>query len=600
MQNQNKRSLLPLPDVINPAQRRCVTFEIPDNLIHIGNFWGIIEKLGQWNTYARDPAKQGKEVAAVWRDIIEAARVKWLAEECGGEIEPGDCTGFNNCSGLITWFPQNPCTQPDYIPTGYILPPWFIVDNEAIPIAAGAKKGDVWTDLTRLQNPLSPPDPESGGAHLRFTFQNPTVQDVTVECHFVKVPSFGYALISQDDNPLDPLAELVDLNRDIASLPPETNIDTVIERHFVNCSVGSHHVDIGVVPYLDNEAEIPLHYGMCFRGIVLCGKDFGVPVPEIQFVDCTIRFRPTSSAAWQEFDISDCVRTVVGEEIAERLEDGELGGTQSPPQGTISPYFCKAFHVTLNANQRWLCPIPIKANYRITVTNAQGGASDGTINWYCPQSTLFGLGSCGSVEQPAQGSDPLQTQGHMRLIMAYDGTYYDAFNVDNHTVSSSLSGEKQLEFQVNDSPISDNSGSYQFDLEICNFGECAPVFEPADKNTVSYNNDEITIQCHSPNPPANGGYQLFAVIADADGTPCPCRALQIISLTGYQLPGESHNFNGGAVYPCGLSIIVNEKITGQNWQTFYNGLTDEQKCVYQFDIKSVTPFTITFKIVDCP
>lgn len=462
------RSLLPLPTVINPAQRRCVTFNVPDDLIHIGNFWGIIQKLGLWQSYARDDAKTGIQVAQVWQEVIRDARESWLANECGGEVEEGDCTGYQNCSGLITWFPQNPCTQPDYIPTGYILPPWFIVDNEIIPIAAGAKKGDVWTDLTRLQNPLSPPDPESGGAHLRFTFTNPIVQNVTVECHFVKVPSFGYALISQDDNPLNPIAELVDLNRDLASVPPETNIETVIERHFENCSVGTHHVDVGVVPYLDNEAEIPLHYGMCFRGFVLCGKDFSVPVPEMQFTDCTIRFRPSSTAAWQEFNISNCVRTVVGEEIAERLEDGTLGGSQPGAGGNgPEPLFCNTYHVTLKANQKWLAPIPIKANYRITVSNARGGANGGSVNWYCPSGEIYGLGQCGGIVQPGETTDPMPTNGHMRLIMHYNNTFFDAYNVE-HDVSSGLSGSHDLQFQVNDGVLSDNSGDYQFDLEICN------------------------------------------------------------------------------------------------------------------------------------
>jgi len=599
--DRNKRSRFPLPDVINPTNRICVTLNIPDNLIHIGNFWGAIQKLAQARSYSDDPVNPSVDVANVWKDVIADARTRWLDNECGGEIEEGDCTAFDNCSGLITWFPQNPCTEPDLIPTGYILPPWFIIDNEAIPIAFGAKKGDAWTDLTRVQNPLSPPDPESGGAHLRFTFQNPVVQDVTVECHFVKVPSFGYALISQDDNPTNPLAELVDLNRDLASVPPETSIEVVIERHFVNCSVGSHHVDIGVLPYLDNEAEIPLHYGMCVRGFVLCGKDLGVPVPEMQFTDCKIRFRPSSSAAWQEFDITDCVKTVIDEEIEQRLEDGELGGSQREPDGTANTGFCKTYHVTLRANQRWVAPIPIGAGYRITVTNARGGASDGTINWYCPQSTLFGLGTCGSVEQAAQVGDPLQSVGHMRLIMSYNSVYYDAYNLV-HTVSSSLNGQHQLELQVNDSPIADNSGDYQFDIEICNVGACVPALGVAPQYAeMTFSNGIFTASATAPDPAVNNGYWVYIDLGDDNNNPCECRKVEIISLTGYLAPDAEDNFNAGAFTRCDGTRIPNGAVQGEgiNYATFYNALSSTDQCGNILDARSQTPFTIQFRVVDC-
>lgn len=316
---------------------------------------------------------------------------------------------------------------------------------------------------------------------------------------------------------------------------------------------------------------------------------------------CTLEASFDGGSNWELiYDASACVQNGINDAIAGYLADGTLGGAQSGGQGEIDVYFCKHFHVTLHGNQKWLCPIPVGPNYRITTSNATGGAFDGAlVAWNCPNGDTYALGGCIPDSADTEAGDPINTVFHMRLVMQYDGDFYDAYNLE-HAVSSSLSGLVDLEFQVNDSTLNDNSGDYQFDLEICNFGLCEPSFTPEDKMNISFNNDEITIQVHSPNPGANGAYQCYGHVADSDGDPCPCRALQIISLTGYTLPDSETPHNGGAVYPCGASPVVNERGTGANWQTFYNNLSDTNKCLYDFDIKSTTPFTIVFKIVDCP
>lgn len=69
-----------LPDEIDPEQTICVQFEIPNELNHIAAFWGALNVLEVWSNWDRDPEKKGKDVAAVWRRIIQQAR----ASSCEG------------------------------------------------------------------------------------------------------------------------------------------------------------------------------------------------------------------------------------------------------------------------------------------------------------------------------------------------------------------------------------------------------------------------------------------------------------------------------------------------------------------------------------
>jgi len=328
----------------------------------------------------------------------------------------------------------------------------------------------------------------------------------------------------------------------------------------------------------------------------------GMSIQFRQSEECLLEVSTDGGATWDVvFNAQLCAFNTAKGLIDQMLEDGTLGGSQHPPDGDTPVGFCKTYHVTLLGNGRWLCPIPIKANYTIQISNAVGGANDGTIDdWRCPSGTAYILGECGSGTGGTEPTDPLPSLGHMRLIMRYDGTYRDAYNL-THTVSSSLIGSHDLEFQVNDDPLSDNSGSYQFDLQICNYGSCVPEFgiEP-EFSTMTFADGIFTINAFAPRPDANNAYQGFVVVGDQNNNTCPCRKLEIVSLTGYTGPSDDNPFNGGAVYTCPGTVIVNEHgETVKNWQVFYNDLSETDQCIYQFDVKSVTAFTMQFRVVEC-
>ncbi len=59
----------PLPAVINPPDSLCFLVKVPNDQAHIAAFLGVLFDLTQWINWQRDPAKRGKDAAAVWRAI---------------------------------------------------------------------------------------------------------------------------------------------------------------------------------------------------------------------------------------------------------------------------------------------------------------------------------------------------------------------------------------------------------------------------------------------------------------------------------------------------------------------------------------------------
>lgn len=75
-----------LPDPAVPVGRRCVTLDIPDDQQHIANFWGAIQELARASNYDASKLTESYDVAQMWREIIENARVA----ECGGSMSCQD------------------------------------------------------------------------------------------------------------------------------------------------------------------------------------------------------------------------------------------------------------------------------------------------------------------------------------------------------------------------------------------------------------------------------------------------------------------------------------------------------------------------------
>jgi len=70
-----------LPAVVEPAGTLCVQFFIPDEQMHRVAFWGALDELTHWYTWQRDENKTARNVARVWRSVIDAAKES-ECEEC--------------------------------------------------------------------------------------------------------------------------------------------------------------------------------------------------------------------------------------------------------------------------------------------------------------------------------------------------------------------------------------------------------------------------------------------------------------------------------------------------------------------------------------
>jgi len=139
------------------------------------------------------------------------------------------------------------------------------------------------------------------------------------------------------------------------------------------------------------------------------------------------------------------------------------GGTEQPTTGGGEA----CYQGEMPASQLWLLPTIVNTGDVIDLQTVTGAGNDGTVSpWLCPDGTTFFAGGCIGGTGGADGGDPLPTVNHMRLIYLIDGTYYDAmagpFTVPGGVVN------QQVNLLVNDSVLSDNSGSYQFKACVTN------------------------------------------------------------------------------------------------------------------------------------
>lgn len=61
-----------LPETVNPATRRCIQVQVPDDPMHIAAFRGAMLALASAYNWTDDAAHKAKDVALVWRGIIDS------------------------------------------------------------------------------------------------------------------------------------------------------------------------------------------------------------------------------------------------------------------------------------------------------------------------------------------------------------------------------------------------------------------------------------------------------------------------------------------------------------------------------------------------
>lgn len=115
----------------------------------------------------------------------------------------------------------------------------------------------------------------------------------------------------------------------------------------------------------------------------------------------------------------------------------------------------------LQANGTWLMPTVVSTGDVIQLQTVNGAGNDGgSTSWKCATGDTFFAGSCLSGTGAIGSGDPAPLINHMRLLWNVAGIYYDAM-AGPLTIPSGVSSA-QVFLQVNDSDLTNNSGSYTF------------------------------------------------------------------------------------------------------------------------------------------
>jgi hypothetical protein len=258
-----------LPLEIDP-QRIRLCIEIPNEQNHIAAFWGALQELGHAYNWHNDEAHTAKLAAGVWQDVYRSARANFLFGDCLSDVP---CQTYPMTSPRITWSPESPYLPQPEVPTGYLFHPFTVVNTGIIDSiisvwGLGYQVGDVYTDLTKLPTGDWGEIIDDGYLFFPRFRINDLNGTGTVKIHFLNIPQGGRALIVVD-GVLDLLhLQLVELNKDGVSVPPETQTPLVIE---VPIDIaGEHYIDVVFVPNVNDEI-IPFFFGGGVRQIEICG-----------------------------------------------------------------------------------------------------------------------------------------------------------------------------------------------------------------------------------------------------------------------------------------------------------------------------------------
>jgi hypothetical protein len=180
-------------------------------------------------------------------------------------------------------------------------------------------------------------------------------------------------------------------------------------------------------------------------------EDFDMPLR----VDCNCNvFVTCCDGTEKQILTSDQVKALV---------NGQPGSGTTQPE----PGGCHDYPAIMQANGKFLVPVPVSTGDTVEIIQAVGAGNDGAeIIWHCPDGTDFFAGECASGSGSLNGADPLPTVKHMTLLININGTFYNG-QAGPITVPGGVS-LKQPFVQVNDAAIADNAGEYTYVVRVCN------------------------------------------------------------------------------------------------------------------------------------
>lgn len=299
-----------LPSVLNPLGEICVQVYIPAHPDYVKLFVRAVRMLEVQRMYARDETMEGaKIVVEQWRDRTITPLIDALANGTGlCQDLGGDCLTYPPFASFVTYYPQNPYTEPDLVPEGFEEPPFYINGKDASHDLPNYEQGDVLVSFGALN--IEPSWDLSKTPRIELCLEGSGI----LELHLLAIAQGGVAIVSLD-NPVDlgdiiagivgEGIEIIDLNQDVVSLPPETAEEIIIELEVP--TEGEHVVYIYYFPQV-NDSILFVGFGGGLRSIELCGnlRPCGTPAPppppplegvtelkpEFQFTaDCGMEYR---------------------------------------------------------------------------------------------------------------------------------------------------------------------------------------------------------------------------------------------------------------------------------------------------------------------
>jgi len=227
-----------------------------------------------------------------WMQIL----VNWLkGTHCPPVLVADECKEYPPYSPFLTYLPQNPYSQPDLIPEGYLTPPFVLVTEEDIELYPQNEIGDIVVPFGAITFDVNWFE-DVAGALPTITLQfNGTGQ---ANIRLLNQAQGGLAIITLDNPPnlveiiagiISGADNIIDTNLDIVSLPPETAVEHIFPVEIT--TGGLHTVYVVFFPIID-DSLIPLRFGGGFRGVELCGE---LEVVDMGVTDIRLRIGETLS-----------------------------------------------------------------------------------------------------------------------------------------------------------------------------------------------------------------------------------------------------------------------------------------------------------------
>lgn len=229
----------------------------------------------------------------IYPDTSHQIMVNWLkAIHCPPILAEQECFEYPTYASFISYTPSNPYIEPDTIPDGYESPP-FLVNGENGVDLPNFQHYDIIVPIDAITLDVDWFETIAG--------QLPTIQvmmqgEGKAYIKMLAIAGGGMAVITLDNPPdiadiilgiVTGSENIIDLNQDLISLPPETAQELIFEVDVVG--TGLHTIYVVFLPIID-DSLIPIRFGGGFRGVQLCNfvEEPEVGLSALRFQDCQL------------------------------------------------------------------------------------------------------------------------------------------------------------------------------------------------------------------------------------------------------------------------------------------------------------------------